>query len=98
MAAPLAASEALDLCLGTRLERRGNDWVLITSGGDVIADQVVVATGYANERPGLRFIGFVPVPGQIRRMSADARRVARDIARHSGAAWGPSPRRALSSG
>ena len=63
-----AESEALDLRLGTRvqrLERRGNGWLLITSGGDVLADQVVVATGYANEpiRPGWpgaeRFEGLV---------------------------------------
>lgn len=52
----------------------------------------------AEAAAGLRFIGFVPVPGQIRRMSADARRIARDIARQAGAARRAQPRRALSSG
>jgi hypothetical protein len=31
--------------------------------------------------PGLRFVGFVPVPGQIRRSAIEARRAARAIAR-----------------
>jgi hypothetical protein len=30
--------------------------------------------------PGLRFVGFVPVPGQLGRISAEARRAAREIA------------------
>ena len=47
--------------------------------------------------PGLRFVGFVPVPGQIRRISADARRVAREIARGGGAPVDARRRRALSS-
>jgi putative flavoprotein involved in K+ transport len=32
---------------------------------------------------GLRFIGFVPGPGQIRRMGGEARRAAREIKRHT---------------
>lgn len=46
----------------------------------------------------LERLGFVPVPGQIRRMSADAGRIARDIARQAGDARHPQPRRALSAG
>jgi cation diffusion facilitator CzcD-associated flavoprotein CzcO len=37
--------------------------------------------GGGEARPGLRFLGFVPVPGQIRFASAEASRAARQIAR-----------------
>jgi cation diffusion facilitator CzcD-associated flavoprotein CzcO len=36
--------------------------------------------------PGLHFVGFVPAPGQIRRISQEARRAARGIVRRSRAA------------
>jgi cation diffusion facilitator CzcD-associated flavoprotein CzcO len=47
------------------------------------------ATGAAEAAPGLRFVGFVPVPGQIRHMGVEARRAARAIT-HSPRATGPA--------
>ena len=46
-----ARDHALDVRLGTELERidrDGGDWVLRTSAGDLRADQVIVASGYAH--------------------------------------------------
>jgi cation diffusion facilitator CzcD-associated flavoprotein CzcO len=40
-------------------------------------------TGGREVMSGLRFVGFVPGPGQIRHMGAEARRAAREIARCS---------------
>ena len=47
-----AAREALDVQPGTRVERvehDGDAWRLRTSGAELLAEQVVIATGYANE-------------------------------------------------
>jgi cation diffusion facilitator CzcD-associated flavoprotein CzcO len=41
------------------------------------------AVGGGEAAPGLRFIGYVPGPGQIRYMSREARRAARGIARRA---------------
>jgi hypothetical protein len=46
---------------------------------DVLTDRGVPRV--AEPAPGLHFVGFVPVPGQIRRMGVEARRAARAIAR-----------------
>jgi cation diffusion facilitator CzcD-associated flavoprotein CzcO len=46
-----ASRNRLDIRLGTQVERidhRGDGWVLRTSEGDIAADQVIVAAGYAN--------------------------------------------------
>jgi len=46
-----AAGRRLDIRLGTRvdrIDREGREWVLRTSGGDVRADLVIVASGYAH--------------------------------------------------
>jgi hypothetical protein len=39
------------------------------------------ALGGREAAPGLRFIGFVPVPGQIRYVSVEAGRATRETAR-----------------
>jgi putative flavoprotein involved in K+ transport len=60
-----AQDNALEVRLGTeleRIERDGGDWVLRTSGGDLRADQVIVASGYAHtqyvpEWPGREHFG-----------------------------------------
>lgn len=47
-----AREDGIDLQLGTRVDRIARDdggWVLQTSGGDVAAPQVLVATGYERE-------------------------------------------------
>jgi putative flavoprotein involved in K+ transport len=41
------------------------------------------AVGGREAAPGLRFIGFVPVPGQIRYLGVEAKRAARAIARQT---------------
>jgi len=43
-----------------------------------------VAAGGHEAAPGLRFVGYVPVPDQIRRMGFEARRAAAGIARRRG--------------
>lgn len=108
----VAAIESLDatgaeLSDDTRIEP---DAIVAATGYRCALEPLVGHLGVLDERgvplqpdgaeaaAGLRFIGFVPVPGQIRRMSADARRIARDIARQAGAARRAQRRRALSSG
>ena len=46
-----AARNRLDIRFGThvdRIDRAGGGWILRTSGGDVVAERVVVASGYAH--------------------------------------------------
>ena len=68
-----AARNALDIRFETsvlRLERRDGGWLLATSGEDVEADQVVIATGY-NRRPFLPdWPGSDGYPGEIIHASA----------------------------
>jgi hypothetical protein len=48
----------------------------------VLDDRGVPVVGDGAEaRAGLRFVGFVPVPGQLRRVGVEARRAAKAIAR-----------------
>ena len=42
------AQEGIELRTGTRVERIDPGWTVRTAGGDVAADHVIVATGYAN--------------------------------------------------
>lgn len=89
----VAGVEALDrsgarLANGARIEP---DAIIAATGYRCGLERLVGHLGVLDERgaprvvggreaaPGLRFIGFVPVPGQIRQVSIEAKRAARDI-------------------
>ena len=91
----VAAVEALDgdgvrLADGTRIEP---DAVIAATGYRCGLEPLVGHLGVLDERgvprttggreaaPGLRFVGFVPVPGLIRRAGIEARRAAREVRR-----------------
>jgi cation diffusion facilitator CzcD-associated flavoprotein CzcO len=83
----------VELADGARVEP---DAIIAATGYSCGLEPLVGHLGVLDERgvprtvgggeaaPGLRFIGYVPVPGQIHRVTVEARRAARAIARPAG--------------